>query len=249
MAHQFSLAAETRRDAGKGASRRLRREGKIPGIMYGGGEAPTGVAFDANAVHRNMAQEAFLSSILNVTLDGKTMQAIVRDYQPHPAKRAILHLDLQRIVATEKLRMTIPLHFINEELSPGVKLGGASVSHLITELEITCLPKDLPEFIEIDVAPMQLNDMLHIRDLKLPPGVEVPGFVANTDSDLPVVHVHVLRVVEEVVAEAAVTTEAAAAPAAGEKAAAPAAGDKAGDKAAGDKAKPAAKPAAKGDKK
>jgi len=249
MAHEFNLAAETRRDAGKGASRRLRRDGKIPGIMYGGGEAPTGVAFDANAVHRNMAQEAFLSSILNVTLDGKTMQAIVRDYQPHPAKRAILHLDLQRIVATEKLRMTIPLHFINEELSPGVKLGGASVSHLITELEITCLPKDLPGFIEIDVAPMQLNDMLHIRDLKLPPGVEVPGFVANTDSDLPVVHVHVLRVVEEVVAEAAVTTEAAAAPAAGEKAAAPAAGDKAGDKAAGDKAKPAAKPAAKGDKK
>ena len=248
MAHQFSLAAETRRDAGKGASRRLRREGKIPGIMYGGGQAPTGVAFDANALHRNMAEEAFLSSILTVTLDGQAMQAIVRDYQPHPAKRAILHLDLQRIVATEKLRMTIPLHFINEELSPGVKLGGASVSHLLTELEVSCLPKDLPEYIEIDVAPMQLNDMLHIRDLKLPEGVEVPGFEANTDSDLPVVHVHVLRAVEEPTAEAAATTEgAAAAPAAGDKAAAPA--EKAGDKAAGDKAKPAAKPAAKGDKK
>ena len=168
MAHQFSLAAETRRDAGKGASRRLRREGKIPGIMYGGGQAPTGVAFDTNAVHRNMAQEAFLSSILTVTLDGKNLQAIVRDYQAHPAKRAILHLDLQRVVATEKLRMTIPLHFINEELSPGVKLGGASVSHLLTELEVSCLPQDLPEYIEIDIAPMQLNDMLHIRDLKLP---------------------------------------------------------------------------------
>ncbi len=247
MAHQFSLAAETRRDAGKGASRRLRREGKIPGIMYGGGEPPTGVAFDANALHRNMAEEAFLSSILTVTLDGKAMQAIVRDYQPHPAKRAILHLDLQRIVATEKLRMTIPLHFINQEQSPGVKLGGGSVSHLLTELEISCLPKDLPEYIEVDVAPMQLNDMLHIRDLRLPAGVEVPGFEANTDSDLPVVHVHVLRAVEEPTPEAAAAAEGTAAPAAGEKAAAaaPAAGDKAG----GDKAKAAAKPAAKGDKK
>lgn len=244
MAHQFSLAAETRRDAGKGASRRLRREGKIPGIMYGGGQAPTGVAFDANALHRNMAEEAFLSSILTVTLDGKEMQAIVRDYQPHPAKRAILHLDLQRVVATEKLRMTIPLHFINEELSPGVKLGGASVSHLLTELEISCLPKDLPEYIEVDIAPMQLNDMLHIRDLKLPAGVEVPGFEANSDSDLPVVHVHVLRAAEEPTAEAGAAEGAAAAPAAGDKAA-PAAADKAG----GDKAKAAAKPAAKGDKK
>ncbi|MBL8201476.1 MAG: 50S ribosomal protein L25/general stress protein Ctc [Chromatiales bacterium] len=242
MAHQFSLAAETRRDAGKGASRRLRREGKIPGIMYGGGQPPTGVAFDANALHRNMAEEAFLSSILTVTLDGQAMQAIVRDYQPHPARRAVLHLDLQRIVATEKLRMTIPLHFINEELSPGVKLGGGSVSHLLTELEISCLPKDLPEYIEIDIGPLQLNDMLHIRDLKLPEGVEVPGFEANTDSDLPVVHVHVLRAVEEPAAEGA-AEGAAAAPAAGDKAAAPA--EKAGDKAAADKAKPAAK----GDKK
>jgi large subunit ribosomal protein L25 len=254
MAQQFSLAAETRRDAGKGASRRLRREGKIPGIMYGGGQEPKGVAFDANAVHRNMAQEAFLSSILTVTLDGQNMTAIVRDYQAHPAKRAILHLDLQRVVATEKLRMTIPLHFINEELSPGVKLGGASVSHLLTELEISCLPQDLPGYIEVDISPMQLNDMLHIRDLKLPAGVTVPGFAANTDSDLPVVHVHVLRAVEEVVETTDATAEAAAAPAAGDKAAA--AGDKAaaaGDKAAGDKAKPAAKaaakPAAKGDKK
>ncbi len=244
MAHQFSLAAETRRDAGKGASRRLRREGKIPGIMYGGGEPPKGVAFNANALHRNMAEEAFLSSILTVTLDGKQMQAIVRDYQAHPAKRAILHLDLQRIVATEKLRMTVPLHFINEAVSPGVKLGGGSVSHLMTEIEISCLPKDLPEYIEVDIAPLELNDMLHVRDLKLPAGVEVPGFVAETDSDLPVVHVHVLRAVEEPTPEAAAVAEGAAGATA--TAAAPAAADKgAADKGAADKAKPAAK----GDKK
>jgi large subunit ribosomal protein L25 len=241
MAHQFNLAAEIRRDAGKGASRRLRREGKIPGIMYGGGQPPTGVAFDANSLHRNMAEEAFLSSILNVTLDGEALQAIVRDYQPHPAKRAILHLDLQRIVATEKLWMTVPLHFINQEVSPGVKLGGGSVSHLLTELEISCLPKDLPEYIEVDVGRMQLDDMLHVRDLKLPEGVEIPGFHPNTDSDLPVVHVHVLRVVEEPAPEVAAAAEAEAA--AATTAAAPAAGDKAAP-AAGDKSA-----AGKGDKK
>lgn len=238
MANQFNIAAETRRDAGKGASRRLRRDGKIPGIMYGGGEKPTGVAFDANALHRNMAHEAFLSSIITVALDGKEMLAVVRDYQPHPAKRAILHLDLQRVVATEKLRMTVPLHFVNQEVAPGVKLGGGSVSHLLTELEISCLPKDLPGYIEVDLGAMELNDMLHIRDLKLPAGVEVPGFKAETDSDLPVVHVHVLRVVEE--AAPAAAEGAAAAPAAGAEKAAPAAADKGGDK---------AKPAAKGDKK
>jgi len=232
MAHQFTLAAETRRDAGKGASRRLRREGKIPGIMYGGGQPPTGVAFDANALHRNMAEEAFLSSILNVTLDGQPLQAIVRDYQPHPAKRAVLHLDLQRIVATEKLWMTVPLHFINQDTAPGVKLGAGSVSHLLTELEISCLPKDLPEYIEVDVGQMQLDDMLHIRDLTLPEGVEVPGFKPNTDSDLPIVHVHVLRVVEEPAPEVAAAAEGeAAAPAA----AAPAGGDKAAPAAGGDK--------------
>jgi len=241
MAHQFNIAAETRRDAGKGASRRLRREGKIPGIMYGGGEAPVGVAFDANALHRGMAEEAFLSSILNVTLDGKPLKAVVRDYQPHPAKRAILHLDLQRVVATEKLRMTVPLHFINEALSKGVKLGGASVSHLMTEIEVSCLPADLPEYIEVDVSPMELNDILHVRDLKLPQGVEIPGFVANSDTDYPVVHVHVLRIVEEPAAEAAATAEgAAAAPAAGAAAPAAAGADKAGDKGAAKAEKPKA---------
>jgi large subunit ribosomal protein L25 len=237
MAHQYDIAAELRGDAGKGASRRLRREGKVPGIMYGGGEQPVGVAFDANALHRGMAEEAFLSSILNVTLDGKPLQAVVRDYQPHPAKRAILHLDLQRVVATEKLRMTVPLHFVNEALSKGVKLGGGSVSHLMTEIEVSCLPADLPEYIEVDVSPMELNDMLHVRDLKLPAGVEIPGFVANSDTDYPVVHVHVLRIAEEPAAEVAAAAEgAAAAPAA----AAPAAADKAGDKGAAKAEKPKA---------
>ena len=210
MAHQFNIAAESRQDAGKGASRRLRRDGKIPGIIYGGGEAPTGIAFDANALHRSMAEEAFLSSILNVTLNGQTVQAVVRDYQPHPARRAVLHIDLQRVVATEELRMTVPLHFINEALSKGVKLGGGSVSHLMTEVEISCLPKDLPEYIEVDMGAMQLNDALHLSDIKAPAGVE---FVDLThDRDPSIVSIHSPRAEEA--AEAAPAAEAGAAPAA-----------------------------------
>jgi large subunit ribosomal protein L25 len=175
-----------------------------------------GIAFDANALHRSFAEEAFLSSILNVTLDGKTLLAVVRDYQPHPARRAVLHLDLQRVVASEELRMTVPLHFINEALSKGVKLGGGSVSRLMTEVEISCLPKDLPEYIAVDIEPLEINDMLHLRDLKLPEGVKIPGLVAHTDSDLPVVHLHVLHAAaEEPAAGAAAGAEAAAAPAAG----------------------------------
>lgn len=218
MAHQYRLAAELRGDAGKGASRRLRRHGKVPGILYGGGKPPEGVTFDANALGRNMAEEAFFSSIVNVKLAGEELQAIVRDYQVHPAKRQVLHLDLQRIVATEKLRITIPIHFANEASCRGVKESGASISHLLTEIEISCLPKDLPEYIEVDVGPLGLNDMLHIRDLALPAGVEIPGFAPNSDSDLAVVHVHVLRAVEEPAAEAA-PAEGAAAPAAGAEAA------------------------------
>lgn len=225
MAHQYNLVAEPRQDAGKGASRRLRRVGKVPGILYGGGQPPRGVAFDANSLTRQMGEEAFFSSILNVSLDGDTVQAVVRDYQPHPSKRAVLHIDLQRIVATEKLRIQVPLHFANEASCRGVKESGASISHLLTEVEISCLPKDLPEFIEVDVGPLGLNDMLHLRDLALPEGVEIPGLEPGGDSDLPVVHVHFLKVVEETTpeAEAVVAVEGAAAPeaAAAAKAAAP----------------------------
>jgi large subunit ribosomal protein L25 len=217
MAHQYKIAAELRGDAGKGASRRLRRQGKVPGILYGGGQPPAGIAFDANALTRNMQEESFFSSIVNVALGGETLQAIVRDWQVHPARRQVLHLDLQRIVATEKLRITIPIHFANEASCRGVKESGASISHLLTELEISCLPKDLPEYIEVDVGPLGLNDMLHIRDLKLPEGIEIPGFVPNGDSDFGVVHVHMLRVVEEPATEAAAATEGAAAPAAAAK--------------------------------
>lgn len=231
MAHQFKLAAELRNDSGKGASRRLRRTGKVPGIMYGGGNAPQGISMDANALMRNMAEESFFSSIVNVDLAGQKLQAIVRDFQMHPAKRQVLHLDLQRIVATEKLRITVPFHFVNEASSKGVKLGGGSVSHLLSEVEVSCLPKDLPEYIEVDVGPMELNDMLHLSDLKLPEGVEIPGLVKDGDNDHAVVHVHVLRIEEEPAPEAAAAAEGAA----------PAAGAEAGKEGAKEAAKEPAK--------
>jgi large subunit ribosomal protein L25 len=227
MAHQFDLAAELRDDSGKGASRRLRRTGKVPGIMYGGDKGPQGISVDANALVKNMQQEAFFSSLVNVTLGNQKLMAIVRDYQMHPAKRVVLHLDLQRIVATEKLRISVPFHFINEALCKGVKIGGGTVSHLLSEVEISCLPADLPEYIEVDVGTMELNDMLHLSDITLPKGVEIPGLVKDGANDNAVVHVHVLRAEEE---PAAATAEGAA-----EGAAAPAA----------DAAKAGAKPDAK----
>lgn len=224
MAKRFSLAAEPREGAGKGASRRLRRAGKVPGILYGGGQQPTPVAMEKNELLRNAEQEAFFSSILDVTLGGEHLQAIVKGIQVHPARRAIVHLDLQRVLATEKIRMTIPLHFLNQANARGVKEGGGVIQHLMTEVEISCLPKDLPEFLTLDVVELELNKNLHLSDIPLPAGVEILALAAGVENDRPVVSIHTVREeVEEVaagaaegaVAEGAAPAEGAAAPAAG----------------------------------
>jgi large subunit ribosomal protein L25 len=221
---RFSIAAEPRADVGKGASRRLRRSGKVPAIMYGGGQAPASVLLDRNEIMRNAEQEAFLSSILTVRLDGQELQAVVRDVQVHPARRQILHMDLQRILADEKLRMTVPLHFLNEANAKGVKESGGIVSHLMTEIEVSCLPRDLPEYLELDIGELGLNEVLHLSDIKLPPGVEIPELAGGPENDRPVVSIHVVKEEVEVVPEAEVaaaevpataqTAEAAAAEAA-----------------------------------
>lgn len=205
MSQQFTLAAEARADAGKGASRRLRRSGRIPGILYGGDAAPQSLSFEANELMRNMEQEAFFSSILTVNIGGQGLQAIVRDVQVHPARRQVWHLDLQRISATEKLRLSVPLHFLNEATAPGLKQGGGTFSHLMTEIEVTCLPKDLPEYIEIDVGHMEVDDTIHLSEVKLPAGVEIPELAYGADHDHAVVALHVLR--GSVADEAADTTE------------------------------------------
>jgi len=195
MAKGFELVAELRDAAGQGASRRLRRAGYVPAILYGGGEKPLALSLDHNELLRNIEQEAFLSSVLMLKMNGGEQPAIVKDVHVHPAKRRVLHLDLQRIVADEEIRMTVPLHFLNEETAVGVKTGGGTVAHLMSEIEVTCLPKDLPEYLELDIAELQLDETLNLSDIKLPPGVTIPEL--TPEQDRAVVSIHIIKVVEE----------------------------------------------------
>ena len=173
MSEEFNLIAEMRDDQGKGASRRLRRQDKVPAIIYGAGREPRSLMFDHNKVLQQLEDPSFYSSILNIKVGDKSRAAIVKDIQRHPAKRRILHIDLQRIVEDEKIKMQIPIHYLGEEEAVGVKLGGGTVSKLMTELEITCLPKDLPEFLEVDISELELDQMLNVSDIKLPEGTEI----------------------------------------------------------------------------
>ncbi len=193
MAEEFDLIAEIREDQGKGASRRLRREGKVPAIIYGAGRPPRSLAFDHNKVLRQLENESFYSSVLTIKVGEKAQAAILKDLQRHPARNLILHMDLQRIVEDEAIRMNVPLHFIGEEVAPGVKLGGGKVAHLMTDVEVTCLPKDLPEFIEVDVSELELDQMVHMSELKLPSGVEIPVLAQGPEHDQAVVAIHVIK--------------------------------------------------------
>ena len=193
MAEEFDLIAEIREDQGKGASRRLRREGKVPAIIYGAGRPPRSLAFDHNKVLRQLENESFYSSVLTIKVGEKAQAAILKDLQRHPARNLILHMDLQRIVEDEAIRMNVPLHFIGEEVAPGVKLGGGKVAHLMTDVEVTCLPKDLPEFIEVDVSELELDQMVHMSELKLPAGVEIPVLAQGPEHDQAVVAIHVIK--------------------------------------------------------
>ena len=213
MAISFELNAEIRDGAGKGASRRLRRTGKVPAILYGTGEAPQMLALDHNPVMHSLENEAFYSHILTVNVDGKSVRAVLKDLQRHPFKPIIMHLDLQRVSETEKLRMHVPLHFIGEDKAPGVKQAGGVASHLVTEVEVSCLPKHLPDFIEVDVSNLGLNETVHLSNLPLPEGVELVALLHGKEYDLPVVSIHIPRVVQEVeIAPTAPAAEAAAAP-------------------------------------
>lgn len=212
MSAKFEVTAEPRAAKGTGASRRLRRSGKVPGIVYGAGKDPVPVAFDHNMMLRNLGQEKFHTSIITLALDGAKDQAILRDYQMHPVKPQILHIDLQRISATEKIHMSVPLHFVGQEVAPGVKQEGGLISHLMTEVDITCLPHQLPEYLEVDMSNVHLNESVHLSDLKLPEGVAITQ-LAHGGDDLAVATITTVRVEEEAPA-------AEAAPAAGEAAAA-----------------------------
>ena len=192
MAISFELTAEPRTDMGKGASRRLRRDGKVPAIIYGGNKDPEAVTLSHNELLRNLAHEAFYSHILTVKSAGTETSAILRDLQRHPSKPVILHADLQRVSATESLRTHVPLHFRGEDVAPGVKAGGL-VSHELTDVQVECLPKNLPEFIEVDISGLDIGDSIHLSGLAMPAGVELVELARGEDHDLAVVSIHAKR--------------------------------------------------------
>ena len=196
MAENFILEAEPRDDLGKGASRRLRRTGKVPAIIYGAGKEPTSISLDQNKLIHHLENEAFFSHILTVKLGGKEESAILKAVQRHPSKPTINHVDLQRVSASEKIRLHVPLHFINEDQAPGVKEGGM-VAHSVIEVEIQCLPKDLPEFIEVDLAALEMDGIFHMTDIVAPKGVELVELTHGADHDQPVASIHLPRGAKE----------------------------------------------------
>jgi large subunit ribosomal protein L25 len=189
MSDSFELNAEPRQDVGKGASRRLRRQGKFPAVMYGGDKAPENLTLVQHEIRRQLENEAFYSHVLQVNIGGtRKEQAILRDLQRHPYKPMILHMDLQRVKADEKVRVHVPLHFLNEENAPGVKQQGGSITHFRIEVEVSCLPRDLPEFIDVDLINLHMGEAIHLSELKLPAGVEIIDL--TPDHDEPVVSIH-----------------------------------------------------------
>ncbi|MFJ3318533.1 50S ribosomal protein L25/general stress protein Ctc [Herbaspirillum huttiense] len=167
----MKVIAFPRNEQGTGASRRLRRAGQTPGIVYGGTAAPLNIAVDNNALYHALKKETFHSSILDLEIDGKVEQVLLRDFQVHAFKQLVLHVDFQRVDASQKLHTKVPLHFVNAEISPAVKLHAGIISHVAAELDVTCLPKNLPEFIEVDLAKLDVGQSIHLADLKLPNGV------------------------------------------------------------------------------
>ncbi|MCX7145169.1 MAG: 50S ribosomal protein L25/general stress protein Ctc [Sulfuritalea sp.] len=211
---QLEFNANKRDGQGTGASRRLRRTGRVPGILYGGGATSQSIDIDHNELFQLLRKEAFYSSVLHVNLDGKKEMCLLRDVQRHPYRPVILHADFQRVDATHKLHQKVPLHFINADVSPGVKLSGGMVQHVMSDLDVRCLPKDLPAFIEVDLKDITSGHSMHVSHLTLPAGVEA---VLHKGED-PVVATVIVRggkaEEEAPVAEAAPVVAAAAAPAA-----------------------------------
>lgn len=240
MSAHFELNAVSRGDAGKGASRRLRHQGLVPAILYGGDAAPQTVSLSHRELAKALENEAFFSSIVTIKLEGTDLQAIIKDLQRHPAKPLLMHADFQRVSKDRKINVHIPLHFVNQDKCNGVKLQGGLIQHNANEIYITCFPQDLPGYIEVDMTPFNLGDSVHISDLKLPPGVESVALLQGPEHDLPVATVLATKggPVEENPAAAAAAA-AKAAPAKG----APAKAGAAAKPAAA--AAPAAKPAAK----
>ncbi len=189
----FKLTAEVRSDKGKGASRRLRRAGKMPAILYGTDQEPTAIVLDHDGLVHHLEHEAFYSHVLTISVDGKDESAVLKDLQRHPAKNQLVHADFQRVSANEKIRMNVPLHFKGEDIAPGVKIGSGLVTHNMTEAEVLCLPKDLPEFLEADLSKLELGQSLHLSEITVPEGVELVELMHGADHDLPVAQIQATR--------------------------------------------------------
>jgi large subunit ribosomal protein L25 len=201
----IEINATIRKAQGTGASRRLRNSGRVPGIVYGSGDVSM-IELDHNDLYHKLRSEAFHASLLTLNLDGKKESVLLRDFVMHPFRQQVQHIDFQRVDTTHKMHKKVPLHFLNEEIAPGVKTGGGKISHVMTELDITCLPKDLPAFIEVDLGKLELGHSVHVSDLKLPKGVEIAAHGTHT-AEAVVVTVQVPRGTVEAAAEA--TAEAA----------------------------------------
>lgn len=186
MANSYTLDAVMRTDSGKGASRRLRRTGKVPAIVYGGEGEAVSISLAENQLVRHLQEEQFYSSIINLKLEGGSEKVLLRDLQRHPARPVILHADLQRVSSGEKLKVVVQLHFVNEEACAGVKTDGGKISKAMMDLEVYCLPKDIPEFVEVDVIDLKMGESFHISDLKLPEGVESVQLAHGEDHDLSI---------------------------------------------------------------
>jgi large subunit ribosomal protein L25 len=192
----FELSANTRDSFGTGASRRLRRlENRVPAILYGAGEPPQALSFDHNQLLRALENEAFYSHILTIHVDGKQQKAVLKDLQRHAYKPRILHMDLLRITAKEKITMSVPLHFKGENIAPGVKENGGVLARLLNSVEVRCLPDALPEYLEIDVSHLGLDESLHLSQIPLPAGIEL--IALTHDDDRPVVNIHIPRAATE----------------------------------------------------
>ncbi|HQN66027.1 MAG TPA: 50S ribosomal protein L25/general stress protein Ctc [Methylophilus sp.] len=178
----IEIKAVKRDEQGTGASRRLRRAGMVPGVVYGGDKPAVNISLQHKPLALEFRHEAFHSSVLNLDLDGKKETVLLRDYQLHPVRNTLLHIDFQRVSASEKIHVKVPFHFVNADVAPGVKLGGGIVAHIATEADVSCLPKDLPEFIEVDLSKLEMGHSIHLSQIALPKGVEFVQLAHGNDA-------------------------------------------------------------------
>ena len=214
MAKTHEIKAQSRKDEGKGASRRLRHASFVPAVVYGAGKDPESIQIEHNTILLAAKHEWFFSSVLDLNVDGKVQKVLVRDWQKHPFKQLMMHMDFLRINENEVIRVNVPLHFLNQESSPAGKTSGVVISHNLTEVEVSCLPKDLPEFIELDLGKLKEGDIIHLSQLTLSADVEIPALALGEDHDIAVVTVMFVQEEVDETPEAAEGDAAAAKPAA-----------------------------------